>query len=695
VPVPVVGTVEVGCSFPLGATIAPGGVNFSVYSRNATGLELLLFDDAEDVKPARAISLDPLGNRTASYWHVFVPGLAPGQLYGYRAQGPYLPDHGLRFDPRRTLLDPYGRGVVVPAGYTRRAAMSREEPSTPAMKSVVVDVRAYDWDGDAPPKTAFDNSAIYEMHVAGFTRHPSSGLALHRRGTYAGAIEKIPYLRDLGITAVELLPVFQFDAQDAPAGLVNYWGYAPISFFAPHQAYSSRKDPLGPLDEFRDLVKALHRAGIEVILDVVYNHTAEGGGDGPTLCFRGLENEAYYILDADSARYADYTGTGNTLNANHPIVRRLIVDSLHYWVEVMHVDGFRFDLASVLSRDESGRPEENPPVLWDIASDPVLAGTKLIAEAWDAAGLYQVGHFIGDRWKEWNGQFRDDLRRFVKGDNGMVRSFAQRVLGSPDLFGDQQRGAGRSVNFVTCHDGFTLTDLVSYNVKHNEANGEGNRDGSDANWSWNCGAEGPTDDPAIAAIRERQVKNFLALTLVALGTPMLSMGDEVRRTQRGNNNAYCQDNELSWFDWTLVDRHRDLHRFVKTMTAHRLSIATARGPVPLSLNRLLCEGTIQCHGVKLGEPDWGDDSHSLAFTIRHPSRQWWHHFIVNAYWKALAFELPGGGRESHGAWRRLIDTSLASPQDICEASAAPVVEATTYVAQPRSVVALFAEAQEE
>ena len=337
--------------------------------------------------------------------------------------------------------------------------------------------------------------------------------------------------------------MFQFDPFDAPPGRVNYWGYAPVSFFAPHPGYSARTDPLGALDEFRDLVKALHRAGIEVILDVVFNHTAEGDARGPTFCFKGLQNDAYYILEPDPSRFANYSGTGNTLNANHPVVRRLIVDSLRYWVESMHVDGFRFDLASILSRDESGQPIANPPVLFDIETDPVLAGTKLIAEAWDAAGLYQVGGFVGDFWKEWNGRFRDDVRAFVMGDRGMVPRLASRLLGSPDLYGHEEREAEQSINFVTCHDGFTLNDLVSYDHKHNEANGEDNRDGANDNRSWNCGVEGPSADPGIEALRQRQVKNFLAINLLALGTPMILMGDEVRRTQQGNNNAYCHDNE--------------------------------------------------------------------------------------------------------------------------------------------------------
>jgi isoamylase len=435
---------QTGRSFPPGATVFTDGVNFSVFSRQASRVELLLFNDTASPYPARVIELDARAHRTYHYWHVFVPGIAPGQIYAYRASGPFLPQHGLRFDSDKALLDPYARAVVVPDAYSRHLASQRGENNAPAMKSVVVDPSLYNWEGDAPLRRPFAMTVIYEMHVGGFTRHSSSGVAAELRGTYAGTIEKIPYLQELGITAVELLPVFQFDGQDCPPGLVNYWGYSPVSFFAPHIGYSSRKDPLGPVDEFRDLVKALHRAGIEMILDVVYNHTAEGNSDGPTLCFKGFANEIYYILDKDRAQYANYSGTGNTLNANQPIVRRMIVDSLRYWVAEMHVDGFRFDLASILARDESGQPVDNPPVLWDIESDPVLAGTKLIAEAWDAAGLYQVGTFIGDSWKEWNGRFRDDVRGFVKADFGTVRRLAQRVLGSPTSSGTRNGNPSRA-----------------------------------------------------------------------------------------------------------------------------------------------------------------------------------------------------------------------------------------------------------
>jgi isoamylase len=686
-------TSDEGRSFPLGATVLGDGVNFSVFSREASRVDLLLFDDPAATHPARVIELDPRSHRTYHYWHVFVPGIRPGQVYAYRAAGPFDPARGLRFDPAKMLLDPYGRAVIVPDGYSRQAASQYGENNPIAMKSVVVDADVYDWEDDAPLRRPFATTVIYEMHVAGFTRHPSSGVAAERRGTYAGMIEKIPYLQDLGITAAELLPVFQFDRQDCPAGLVNYWGYSPVSFFAPHAGYSSRKDALGPVDEFRDLVKALHRAGIEVILDVVYNHTAEGNAEGPTLCYRGLANEVYYILDKDRAQYANYSGTGNTLNANQPIVRRMILDSLRYWVVDMHVDGFRFDLASILARDETGRPLENPPVLWDIESDPVLAGTKLIAEAWDAAGLYQVGTFIGDSWKEWNGRFRDEIRSFVKANFGTVPKLVQRVLGSPDVFGHQDREPEQSINFVTCHDGFTLNDLVTFNSKHNEANGEGNRDGSDNNISWNWGVEGPTDDAEVELLRRRQIKNFIVTLLISVGTPMLQMGDEVRRTQRGNNNAYCQDNEVSWLDWSLLDRHRGLFRFVQTLIAQRLRWmgAGSEEAFALSLNELLRRAEIDWHGVRLGCPDWADNSHSIAFTLRlgRGRLPFWLHVMFNAYWEALDFDLPPAPAAGSAGWQRWIDTSLESPEDIMDPTTAPMVPGTQYRVASRSVAALF------
>jgi len=651
-------------------------------------MEILLFDEINSKRPATVIPLDSNRNCTYHYWHAFVPDLAPGQIYAYRAYGPAAPERGLRFDAEKVLLDPYGLAVAIPETYDRGAAARPGDNAATAMKSVVADPERYDWEGDRPLKRPFVETTIYELHVRGFTRHASSGVAPEKAGTYAGLIEKIPYLQDLGVTAVELLPVFQFDLHDAPDGRVNYWGYQPVSFFAPHHAYGMRKEPVSVLDEFRDMVKALHRAGIEVILDVVFNHTTEGGAGGPTLSYRGLANDFYYILEQDKSRYADYTGCGNTLNANQPIVRRLIQDSLRHWVTRMHVDGFRFDLASILSRDEDGRPLPNPPVLWDIESDPLLAGTKLIAEAWDASGLYQVGSFIGDTWQEWNGRFRDDVRHFVKGDEGSVSAVAMRFLGSPDIYGHEQREAEQSVNFVACHDGFTLNDLVSYNSKHNEANGEENRDGSNDNISWNCGAEGPTEDPAIEALRNRQVKNFFALTLLAAGTPMLLMGDEVRRTQRGNNNAYCQDGELSWFDWDFLARHADVHRFVKALIAFRHRRDVLAEDKGLSLNQLLQKAKIEWHGTELHRPDWSPGSRSLAFTLESLGSRFLLHGIFNAYWEPLRFQLPPPGSGDRHRWRRCIDTALVSPDDVSPWKSAPELSDAAYLAQPRSVVLL-------
>jgi isoamylase len=668
--------------------VLPGGVNFSIFSRHASAVELVLFDRDEDDRPSRIIELDPGINRTQDYWHAFVPGAGSGQIYGYRVHGPRDPLRGMRFDPGKLLLDPYGRGVAVPQNYSRILAASPGDNTPTAMKSVVFDPKSYDWEGDTPLHRPASRSIIYEMHVRGFTRHPSSSVPEEKRGTYAGVIEKIAYLQDLGITAVELLPIFQFDRQAAPDGLTNYWGYQPISFFAPHCGYSSRRDPCGPMNEFRDMVKALHRAGIEVILDVVFNHTAEGDQAGPTLSFRGIENGVYYLLDDDPLLYANYSGTGNTLNANHPIVRRMIVDSLHYWVEEMHVDGFRFDLASILSRDESGSLMPSPPVLWDIDSDPVLAGTKLIAEAWDAAGLYQVGSFPGHSWREWNGRFRDDFRSFFRGDRATVGRVADRLIGSPGIYALKAREAEQSVNFVTCHDGFTLSDLVSYNEKHNDANGENGVDGSNDNRSYNWGLEGPTDDPAIESLRARQIKNFLAVTMMSLGLPMLLMGDEMRRTQRGNNNAWCQDNEISWLDWDLLARHSGLHRFVKMLNRHRLLQSDNAADLRLSLSELLGRSTRFWHGVRLGEPDWGPDSHSLALHIACPADGLAFFLILNAYWEPLDFELPlnPAGMQN---WHRWIDTSLDSPNDIVDWPEAAEIQDRLYRTASRAVVVLF------
>jgi len=446
---------------------------------------------------------------------------------------------------------------------------------------------------------------------------------------------------------------------------------------------------LGPVDEFRDMVKALHRAGIEVILDVVFNHTSEGGSTGPTFCFRGIDNPVYYILNQDRSTYADFSGCGNTLNANHPIVRRMVLDSIRYWVEHMHVDGFRFDLASILSRDSAGHVLADPPVLWDLESDPVLAGTKLIAEAWDAAGLYQVGSFVGDHWKEWNGMFRDDVRAFFRAEEGSLVRFVDRIVGSPEVYAHKQRGPEQSVNFVTCHDGFTLNDLVSYDQKHNEANGENNRDGGNDNRSWNCGVEGPTDDPSIEKLRNRQARNLLAVTVMSLGVPMFPMGDEVRRTQNGNNNAYCIDDESNWFDWTRLEKHADLLRFVSLLNARRLLRDMTHEQHRTSLTELIAYSRIAWHGLKIGHPDWGPRSHSIAFTADIWRQKIKMHFIFNAYWEAMKFELPRLQRS--GVWRQWIDTSLESPNEIMDWREAPAVRGNEYTASDRSVVVLYTE----
>jgi glycogen operon protein len=686
-----------GLSFPIGATALENGVNFCVASRDAISLDLLLFDVPDAPRPSQVIRLDRIQNKTADYWHVFVPGLKQGQVYAYRAKGPYQPELGLRVDRSKVLLDPYARSVVGWANYRREAASEfGYDNCAEALRSVVVAPSTlvpqglasaqYAWEGDRPLGIPLAKTVIYEMHVGGFTCHPSSGVSPEKRGTFAGVIEKIPYLKSLGVTAVELLPVHAFDENDARPGLKNYWGYSTISFFAPHANYSSRKDPLGPVEEFRDMVKALHQAGIEVILDVVFNHTAEGNENGPTLSYRGLWNDAYYMLESDRAFYSNYTGCGNTVEGNHPIARNLILDSLRYWALEMHVDGFRFDLASALSRDYTGRVLEYPPVLVAIEADPILAGTKIIAEAWDAGGLYQVGSFIGDRFAEWNGPYRDDVRRFVKGDAGMVNRVAARILGSPDIYCHPDREPNRSINFITCHDGFTLNDLVSYNQKHNEANGEDNRDGSNDNYSWNCGVEGSTPDPEIEALRLKQLKNFFTILFVSQGTPMILMGDEVRHTQLGNNNAYCQDNELSWFDWSALDKQADLLRFVRCLIHGSQKLALLQRERLLDVTPGSQQPNLVWHGTALEQPDWSPESRCLAFTLYHPQANEHLHVILNAHWELLTFELPD--LQDGKFWRRIIDTSLSSPDDYCVLEVAPPVKENIYQAADRSCVVL-------
>jgi len=673
-----------GSPYPIGASITDTGVNFSVFSYHATAVELLLFDSEDATQPGRIIGLTPGTDRTSHYWHVHLAGIRPGQLYGYRMSGPYAPELGHRFDPEKILLDPYARAIST-KNYRRSAAARSGDNIGVAAKSVVADLSVYDWEDDRPLDHPFSSTVLYEMHVGGFTRNPNSDVTDEKRGTYAGLVEKIPYLKDLGITAVELMPIFQFDAQDAPIGLENYWGYSPMSFFAPHGGYSSRSDPLGCLDEFRDMVKALHKADIEVILDVVYNHTAEDGAEGPTLSFKGLDNRFYYLLSDDLSQYADYTGTGNTLNTNFSVVRRMIGDSLRYWVSEMHVDGFRFDLAAVLTRDQHGRPSDDAPILWEIDTEPVLAGRKLIAEAWDPGGLYLVGSFAGDRWKEWNGRFRDDVRRFLKSDRNTVLNLRQRLLGSPDIYTKNYQSPEQSINFVTCHDGFTLNDLFSFNEKHNEANGENNRDGASENYSWNCGVEGPTEDPQVERLRARQIRNAVTLNLLSVGTPMLMMGDEVKRTQLGNNNAYCQNNELSWFDWSLCQTHADLHRFVKLLIQLRLRFVANRNGNFLSLADFVERAKIQWDGVHLCAPDLSADSHSLA-TTAYLADGGGFHLMINAYWEPLSFALPTVADDC-GPWRRLIDTFQDTPLDFQE-QGVETTDQSAYIVQPRSIVLL-------
>ncbi len=678
--------IQPGRSYPLGATVSPQGVNFSVFSKSCTAVELLLFDDPDDAVPRRVIRLDPRRNRTFYYWHAFVPGLKAGQLYGYRVYGPHDPSRGLFFDGYKLLVDPYAKALALGGNYDRTYACRPGDNTAWAPKSVVVDPSDYDWEGDEPLLTPYASTVIYELHVGGFTRHPSSNLPVHRRGTYAGLADRTGYLKDLGVTAVELMPVQQFDAQDARGPLCNYWGYSPMAFFAPHAGYGSTGDPLEVVNEFRDMVKTLHRHGIEVIMDVVFNHTAEAGADGPTFSLKGFENPAYYLYNLEKQAFENFSGCGNTVNANYSVVRSMIMDCLRYWVEEMHVDGFRFDLASIMSRGELGEPLERPPILWSIESDPVLAGTKLIAEAWDAAGLYQVGSFIGDRFAEWNSPFRDDVRKFIKGDPDTVHKLSKRLLGSPDIYPRPDRDLNRSINFVTCHDGFTLNDLVSYNLKSNLANLEENRDGYEHNCSWNCGEEGETEDPEIEALRLRQIRNFLTVLFISQGTPMLLMGDEARRTQRGNNNAYCQDSELTWFDWGLLEKNAGLTRFVRGLIEFTGSCGIFHQEhVPARYPG--STGTaITWHGVRLNGPDFSSQSHSLALEMQDAEAREHVYIMLNTYWEPLSFELPhpGPGR----AWRRVVDTSLPHGEDCLPPGKAPKVLQGRYRLTDRSFAIL-------
>jgi isoamylase len=683
--------VEKGSPHPLGATPGPEGVNFSIFSANATGVDLLLFATHDAPEPYQAIHLDPFSNRSFHFWHVFVRGLEAGAHYAFRVDGPSEPSAGHRFNRNKVLIDPYSRGNT-DAVWNRASACGPQDNVATSMRSVVIDPTGYDWEGDRPLNRPMQDTIVYEMHARGFTQSPSSRVT--HPGTFSGIIAKIPYLKDLGVTAVELLPVFDFDEtavlrQVDGKPLTNYWGYSTMSFFAPQSFFCVSPETGGHLREFRDMVKALHRAGIEVILDVVFNHTDEGNHLGPTFSFRGIDNRTHYFLVPwDLQYYMDFSGCGNTFNCNHPIGQKLIVECLRYWVSEAHVDGFRFDEGSILSRGEDGAPSVHPPVVWQIELDDQLAETKVIAEAWDAAGLYQIGHFPGDRWAEWNGRYRDDIRRFVKGEPGIVGAVASRLAGSADIYQNRGQLPINSINFVNCHDGFTLNDLVSYNQKHNEANGEGSRDGINDNLSWNCGVEGDSNDPAVEALRQRQVRNFAAILLVSRGVPMFVAGDEVRRTQKGNNNAYCQDNEISWFDWTLPDKNSGLLRFWKRMIEFRKRHAALHegrffsGAVN---DRGLPE--VAWHGTTLNAPGWDDpDALALAATLAGFHGDSDLHLMFNMYWEPLTFELPAvPGR----GWFRAIDTAQPSPLDIADPGSEPAVLAGTCAVQPRSVVVLI------
>jgi isoamylase len=681
--------VRPGRAFPFGATFVPGGANFSVYSSHATACTLVLFEQGRR-DPLAEIPF-PDAFRIGNVFAMTVFDLDSENLeYGYRLEGPFDPAAGHRFDPSKVLLDPYARAV---AGRDVWGSPPDWDRPGPYRGRLVFE--DFDWDGDRPLETPVEDLIIYEMHVRGFTRHPSSMVKFP--GTFAGIREKIPYLKELGVNCVELMPINEFDEFDnsrpgpVTGGLLfNYWGYSTVGFFAPKAGYAATGKLGMQVDELKALVKDLHKNGIEVLLDVVFNHTAEGNERGPTFSFRGLDNKTYYMLTPEGY-YFNFSGTGNTLNCNNPVVRSMVRDCLRYWATEYHIDGFRFDLASVLGRDPWGYPLANPPLLESLAFDPVLARCKLIAEAWDAGGLYQVGSFPGyGRWAEWNGKYRDCVRRFLKGDAGTVGELAQRLHGSPDLYG--RRGSTASVNFVTCHDGFTLMDLVSYNDKHNEANGEDNRDGANDNHSWNCGAEGPTDDPAVNRLRHRQVKNAVALLLVSQGVPMLLMGDEVGRTQRGNNNAYCQDNEVSWLDWGLLKANADLFNFFRRCIAFRKAHPVLRDRS--SVQHPDGEGAVvSWHGTRAWDADWSDHSRTLGLLIAGGP---YHnragaadsiYVAANAHWEPHIFGLPappGGGR-----WHVFANTAMDPPEDVWPVGGeVPLSDPGRLLVGDRSVVVL-------
>lgn len=688
-----------GAPMPLGATISRDGINFAIYSRQAESVTLVLFAKTGH-EIAQEIRLNPRINRTGNVWHVFLKKLEPGVRYGYRVEQP-----SVEGDPARNarssilLMDPYAKvfsGVSSWGTPPERFDVSRA--GNGCISSLIIDDE-FDWGDDQPLTTPLADTVIYELHLRGYTRDPSSGVT--HPGTFLGLMEKIPYLKDLGVTAVELLPINEFDEienkrvnPDSGKPLLNYWGYSSIGFFAPKASYAFQSQNGGQAREFKLLVKSLHKAGIEVILDMVFNHTAEGNELGPTYSFKGLDNSTYYMLEPGTGAYRNYSGCGNTMNCNHPVVRDMILDTLRYWVTEMHVDGFRFDLASILGRGQNGEELANPPVLERIAHDPVLANTKLIAEAWDAAGLYQVGSFPAwGRWAEMNGKFRDDVRRFIKGDPGMVPALASRLLGSPDLYQHSGRAPYHSINFITCHDGFTLNDLVSYNEKHNLLNGENNADGSCENLSWNCGAEGATDSVEINRLRSRQIKNFATLLLLSHGVPFMCAGDEFGRTQLGNNNAYCQDNEISWVNWQQRETHAGLFRFFRQLIQFRKSARLLR-PQEFAGSGKGRHPKVAWHGVRIGQPDWSHESRTLAMHVSDVSFHRKGEFsdvylIANAHWEEHLFELPSPW--AGVSWLRKVDTSDDSPQDIYErGKEIMVTNQRAYHARPRSIVVLVA-----
>ncbi len=670
---------------PLGTSIIRDGINFSVLSKHAQNVTLVLFDSG-GYEPIVEIPLNPIENRTGQIWHVYIKGLEQTVRYCYRIDS----------EDQKTamlLLDPYAKAFSGASQWGElyvRPGISPQRPQKNNRRTLIVDDE-FDWEGDQPLNIPMADSIIYELHVRGYTRHSSSNV--HHPGTFLGLTEKIPYLKALGVTAIELLPINEFEEfenryhPETGEPLVNFWGYNSIGFFAPKAsfAYSGRNS--NQVREFKTMVKAFHNAGMEIILDIVFNHTAEGNENGPVYNFKGLDEDIYYLKDS-AGHFQNYSGCGNTMNCNHPIVRDLILDCLRYWVTEMHVDGFRFDLASILGRGQDGEVLANPPLLERIAFDPVLANTKIIAEAWDAAGLYQVGCFPSwGRWAEWNGKFRDDIRRFVKGDTDSVGVLASRLSGSADLYEDDGRAPFHGINFITSHDGFTLADLVSYNEKHNEANGEYNRDGTNDNASWNCGAEGLTDDNQTTALRLKQQKNFAALLLLSHGVPMLLGGDEFGRTQMGNNNAYCHDNEISWVNWELPEKNIDLLRFFRLCIEFRKAHSSLR-PVKYNGHG---ENSYEMswHGVKLNQPDWSKNSHSLGLLFSAAPDDQDIYIIVNAYWEALEFELPN--LYTGEIWHLAIDTSKKSPNDVNALGKEKVVEnQQKYLVQERSVVVLIA-----